>query len=217
MKEMNVVKIVGAVLVAALVIVAIKVITNHLYGNEGGEGAPEPAQQAAPAAPPAATKTAEKPAESPPAQPAAPAKEAAPAAPAEAPAAPAAAPAAPAAAPAAPAQTAAAGAGDADAGANLFKSHLCFACHSFEPGKNGAGPSLAGVYGRKAAQAPGFDYSAGLKNSGITWDEATIDKWVQGPQKVVSDAKMMLAKPVTDATDRANLIAYIKRESAKSK
>ncbi len=207
MKEMNVVKIVGAVLVAALVIVAIKVITNHLYGNEGGEGAPEPAQQAASAAPPAATKTAEKPAESPPAQPAAPAKEAAPAE----------APAAPAAAPAAPAQTAAAGGGDADAGANLFKSHLCFACHSFEPDKNGAGPSLAGVYGRKAAQAPGFDYSAGLKNSGITWDEASLDKWIQGPQKVVPDAKMMLAKPVTDPTDRANITAYLKRESSKSK
>lgn len=216
MKEMNVVKIVGAVLVAALVIVAIKVITNHLYGNEGGEGAPEPAQQAAPAAPPAPTKTAEKPAEARPAQPAAaaPAKEAAPAAPAEAPAAPAAAPAAPAAAPAAPAQ---AGAGDADAGANLFKSHLCFACHSFEPGKNGAGPSLAGVFGRKAAQAPGFDYSAGLKNSGVTWDEASLEKWIQGPQKMVPDAKMMLAKPVADPTDRANIIAYIKRESSKSK
>lgn len=200
MNEMNVVKIAGAILVAALVIQGIRVIPGHLFGNEGGEGAPTPTEQAAPAAPPAETKTAEKPAEAPPAKPA-PAKEAA--APAPAPA-------------AAPAQ-AAAGGGDADAGAGLFKSHLCFACHSFEAGKNGAGPSLAGVYGRKAAQAPGFDYSAGLKGSGITWDDASLDKWVQGPQKLVPDAKMMLAKAVTDATDRANLIAYIKRESSKSK
>ena len=200
MNEMNVVKIAGAILVAALVIQGIRVIPHHLYGTEGDEGAPAAAAQPAPAAAPAETKTAEKPAEAPPAQPA-PAKEAAPAA------------AAPAAAPA----QAAAGGGDADAGAAVFKSHLCFSCHSFEAGKNGAGPSLAGVYGRKAAQAPGFDYSAGLKGSGITWDDASIDKWVQGPQKVVSDAKMMLAKPVTDATERANLIAYIKRESSKSK
>lgn len=201
MNEMNVVKIAGAILFAALVIQGIRVIPHHLYGTEGGEGAPAATEQAAPAAAPAETKAAEKAAETPPAQPA-PAKEtAAPAAPAPA---------------AAPAQAAAAG-GDADAGAGLFKSHLCFACHSFEAGKNGAGPSLAGVYGRKAAQAPGFDYSAGLKNSGVTWDDASIDKWVQGPQKMVSDAKMMLAKPVTDAADRANLIAYIKRESSKSK
>lgn len=210
MKEMNAVKFVGAILVAALIVVAIKVVTNHIYGNEGGEGAPEQAQTAA--APPAETKSAEKPAQPAPAQPpaAAPAKEAAPAPAKEA------AP-APAAAPPAAAQTAAAGGGDAEAGAAVFKAHLCFACHSFESGKNGAGPSLAGVYGRKAAQAPGFDYSAGLKGSGVTWDDASIDKWVQGPQKLVSDAKMMLAKPVTDATERANLIAYIKQESSKSK
>ncbi len=98
----------------------------------------------------------------------------------------------------------------------MFKGHLCFACHSFEAGHNGAGPSLAGVFGRKAGQAPGFAYSDGVKNSGIIWNEESIGKWVQGPQAVVPDAKMMLAKPVTDPKERADLIAYIQRESAKA-
>ena len=47
-------------------------------------------------------------------------------------------------------------AGDAAAGEKVFKAHLCFACHKFEEGKNGVGPSLHGVFGRKAAQAAGY-------------------------------------------------------------
>jgi cytochrome c2 len=170
-------------------------VTNHLYGTEGEGGEAPPAATAEapakPEAPPAETKPAEaKPAEkaAAPAEKPAPAKEAA-----------------------------AAGGGDAAHGAQVFKDHLCFACHSFEPGKNGAGPSLAGVYGEKAGQVAGFNFSDALKNSGLTFDDATLDKWVQGPQKVVDGAKMMLAKPVTDAKDRADLIAYIKQESSKAK
>ena len=188
------IKILGAILLAAIVFQGIRVISNKMYEPEGEQAATE---QAAPA----------KPAEGAPA-------EAKPETPAPAPAKEAAAPSpAPASAPAAAAATAA---GDADAGSAVFKGHLCFACHSFEAGHNGAGPSLAGVFGRKAGQAPGFAYSDGLKNSGITWNEESIGKWVQGPQGVVPDAKMMLAKPVTDPKERADLIAYIKRESAKA-
>jgi len=106
-------------------------------------------------------------------------------------------------------------AGDAAAGAKVFKAHLCFACHKFEAGKNGVGPSLHGVFGRKAGEAPGYSYSDGLKNSGIVWTPENLDKWVQGPQKLVKGTKMMLAKPVTDAKDRENLIAYLQEESTK--
>ena len=189
------IKILGAILLAAIVYQGIRVVSNKMYEPEGEQAATE---QAAPAKPAEA-----KPETPAPAPAAAPAKEAAAPSPAPAPA--------PAAAPAA-----ATAAGDADAGSAMFKGHLCFACHSFEAGHNGAGPSLAGVFGRKAGQAPGFAYSDGLKNSGITWSEESIGKWVQGPQGVVPDAKMMLAKPVTDPKERADLIAYIKRESAKA-
>ena len=95
------------------------------------------------------------------------------------------------------------------------QAHLCFACHSFTPGQNGAGPSLAGVFGHQAGEVEGFDFSDALKNAKVTVDAAFLDKWLQGPQKVVPGTKMVLAKPVTDPTDRANLIAYIKEESAK--
>jgi len=106
-------------------------------------------------------------------------------------------------------------AGDPAAGEKVFKSHLCFSCHQFEAGKNGVGPTLHGVFGNKAAQAPGFAYSDGLKASGIVWTPENLDKWVQGPQAVVKDAKMILAKPVTDAKEREDLIAYIQQESTK--
>ena len=106
-------------------------------------------------------------------------------------------------------------AGDPAAGEKVFKAHLCFACHKFEAGKNGVGPSLHGVFGRKAGEAPGYTYSDALKNSGITWTPENLDKWVQGPQKMIPDVKMMLAKPVTDPKDRENLIAYIQQESTK--
>ena len=194
------IKILGAILLAAIVFQGIRVISNKMYEPEGEQAATE---QAAPAKPAEGAPAEAKPET--PAPAAAPAKEAAAPAPAPAPrhrhraAAP-----------------AAAAAGDADAGSAVFKGHLCFACHSFEAGHNGAGPSLAGVFGRKAGQAPGFAYSDGVKNSGITWNEESIGKWVQGPQAVVPDAKMMLAKPVTDPKERADLIAYIKRESAKA-
>ena len=106
-------------------------------------------------------------------------------------------------------------AGDAAAGEKVFKGHLCFACNKFEANKNGVGPSLHGVFGRAAGQAPGFDYSAGLKASGIVWTPDNLDKWLQGPQAMVKDAKMMLAKPVTDPKEREDLIAYIQQESTK--
>ncbi|MGB8274661.1 MAG: c-type cytochrome, partial [Alphaproteobacteria bacterium] len=118
--------------------------------------------------------------------------------------------------PTAEAKPAAAGAamgGDPAAGEAVFKSHLCFACHKFEPGKNGAGPSLAGVYGRAAGGSEGFAYSDALKGSGIVWTDDSLDKWVEGPKNVVAGTKMVLAKPVTDAKDRADLIAYIKKAS----
>ena len=106
-------------------------------------------------------------------------------------------------------------AGDPAAGEKVFKSHLCFACHKFEAGKNGVGPSLHGVFGRAAAQAPGFEYSDALKNSKVTWTPDNLDKWVQGPQQFIPSVKMILAKPVTAKQERDDLIAYIQQESTK--
>jgi cytochrome c len=98
------------------------------------------------------------------------------------------------------------GAGDAGRGKLVFDKR-CTGCHSMEI--NGEGPRLSGVYGRKAGSVPGFDYSQGLKNSGLTWNDATLEKWLSGPDSVIPDAKMDFYVP--KAGERRDLIAYFKR------
>ena len=67
-------------------------------------------------------------------------------------------------------------AGDAAKGAKVFKK--CKACHSIKAGKKKVGPSMFGVVGRKAGTAKGYRFSKAMKSSGLTWDEATLDKFV---------------------------------------
>lgn len=86
---------------------------------------------------------------------------------------------------------------------------ICSSCHAIEPGKNGIGPSLAGVFGRKAASAPGFNYSDALKKTDITWNDATLDKWLQAPMKMVPGTRMVFGG-ITDAGQRKQLVAYLK-------
>lgn len=103
---------------------------------------------------------------------------------------------------------------DAEAGAAVFKK--CAACHQVGPeAKNGLGPSLNCVVGAKAGMHEGYAYSDALKKSDITWDEAKLGEWVQGPSKVVPGTKMIFPAGVKDETDRANLIAYLKSQCAK--
>ena len=85
----------------------------------------------------------------------------------------------------------------------------CASCHSVQPGQHGIGPSLAGVYGTKAGDIAGYAFSAPLKASGLTWDDATLDKWLAGPMKLVPGTKMTYAG-ISDPAQRAELIAYLK-------
>jgi cytochrome c len=96
-------------------------------------------------------------------------------------------------------------AADADAGKTVFNK--CKACHQVD--KNAVGPHLGDLLGRKAGSVEGYKYSDALKNSGITWDEAALDKWLQGPAKDVPGTKMIFAG-IKDEADRANLIEYLK-------
>ena len=100
---------------------------------------------------------------------------------------------------------AAAMAADAENGKTVFNK--CKACHQVD--KNAVGPHLGGVVGRKAASVEGFAYSDALKKSGLTWDEATLDKWLQAPSKLVPGTKMIFAG-IKDDGERADLIAYLK-------
>ncbi len=96
---------------------------------------------------------------------------------------------------------------DANAGKAVFRAQ-CALCHSAEPGDNGGaqGPNLNGVFGRHSAANPQFGYTAALKASGLTWDEATLNRFLSSPTSVVPGSAMVI--PVADNADRANVIAY---------
>lgn len=101
-------------------------------------------------------------------------------------------------------------AGDAAAGKATFSK--CAICHSVEAGQNKIGPSLAGVVGRKSGTLAGFNYSPAMKASNLTWDEATLDKWLTAPKALVPGTKMIFAG-LPAAADRANVIAYLAQGS----
>jgi cytochrome c len=108
------------------------------------------------------------------------------------------------------AQTAWAGgpAGDAGRGETLYEA--CQVCHSLD--KNDVGPRHRGVFGRKAASLPDYDYSDALKSANIVWNEEALDKWLTDPQAVAPGVKMFLH--LDNPQDRADVIAYL-RERAK--
>ena len=86
---------------------------------------------------------------------------------------------------------------------------VCKACHSIEPGKNGIGPSLAGIWGEKAGLVPGFEFSEAMKSSGLTWNQATLDRYLTDPRGVVPGTKMAFGG-VADAAKRQAIIDYLR-------
>ena len=107
---------------------------------------------------------------------------------------------------AAPAAKGGGGGGDASRGKALYQA--CAACHSID--ENDVGPKHRGVVGRRAGSIPDYGYSAALKASGITWDEATLDRWLINPSALVPGTKMFFK--IDDAQARADLIAYLKEQ-----
>ena len=99
-----------------------------------------------------------------------------------------------------------AGDGDAIRGDTVYQR--CLACHGLAG--NRVGPKHCGLFGRKAGTAPGYQYSAAMKKYGVTWDEATIDHFIENPLKVVPGTKMGYAG-IKDPQERADLIAYLKK------
>ena len=98
---------------------------------------------------------------------------------------------------------------DAAAGEQVFKK--CKICHQIGEGaKNMVGPVLNGVVGRKAGAIEGYSYSDANKNSGITWDEATLKVYLKNPRQKVPGTKMVFPG-LTSETDIDNVIAYLKQ------
>lgn len=102
-------------------------------------------------------------------------------------------------------------AGNVERGATAARA--CMACHSFAPGRHMTGPSLAGVWGRKAGDAPGFGrYSDALKRSAMAWNEKNLDAWLKNPSALIP-GNTMAFDGVADAAARADLLAYLQAVS----
>ena len=98
-------------------------------------------------------------------------------------------------------------AADPAAGEKIFKAQ-CGICHAVVAGQNRIGPTLFGVVGRPAGSVPGFNYTADHKKLGVTWDAATLDKYLANPRAMVPDTSMVYAGLKDDA-ERADLVAYL--------
>jgi cytochrome c len=96
--------------------------------------------------------------------------------------------------------------GDAARGEARFQD--CAACHRLDAGANNVGPSLHGIFTRKAGEFADFRYSPAMKRSGIVWTPQTLEQFIADPQAMVPGNRMPFAG-ITDASDRADLIAYL--------
>lgn len=97
--------------------------------------------------------------------------------------------------------------GDVEAGKKAFAK--CKACHQLEAGKKGVGPSLAGVFGRKAGTVEDFKYSDAMKNKGITWNEETLAAYLADPKGYIPGNKMVFPG-IKKEKELADVIAYLK-------
>ena len=99
--------------------------------------------------------------------------------------------------------------GNPERGRDLYESR-CIGCHSLDA--NRIGPSHRGVFGRKAGSVEGFTYSPAVKGSAVVWDQDTLTRWLTNPQEVIPGQRMNFR--VSQPQDRADIVAYLRRESA---
>jgi glucose/arabinose dehydrogenase/cytochrome c2 len=104
---------------------------------------------------------------------------------------------------------------DAAAGKVLFRQQ-CSLCHSAEPNDGGGaqGPNLNEVFGRRAGGGTNFSYTKPMRESGLTWNAATLERFLNSPTTVVPGSAMVVAVP--DKSERDNLIAYFNAVKEKS-
>ena len=95
---------------------------------------------------------------------------------------------------------------DPDSGRGLFERR-CTGCHALDGLK--AAPPLRGVFGKSVGRNPQFPYSDALKNARVSWDEATLDRWLADPEAVVPGNDMSFR--LDNAAERADIVAYLKQ------
>jgi cytochrome c len=97
---------------------------------------------------------------------------------------------------------------EVDVGERLFRQR-CASCHGTQPGQNRIGPHLAQLSGRRAGSVEGARYSPALRDAGLTWDEATLDRFLASPRTAVPGTTMSFSVPTE--TQRRSLIAFLLR------
>ena len=94
-------------------------------------------------------------------------------------------------------------------GKKVFKK--CVACHSLQEGKNKIGPSLYNLIDRKAGLVEGYKYSKAMKNSGVVWDEESLDEFLIKPRKFIPKTKMSF-RGIKNKSLRDDLISFLKQK-----
>jgi cytochrome c len=97
-----------------------------------------------------------------------------------------------------------------DPGAQVFRA--CVACHTLKPDEgNRAGPTLHGIFGRRIATLPGYNFSAALKQLDIVWTPVTLTKLFEvGPANYTPGTKMPEQR-IDAPEDRAALVEFLER------
>jgi cytochrome c len=104
--------------------------------------------------------------------------------------------------------TGAAGGGDGQ----LVFNNACRTCHTVKQGDNRLGPNLSGIIGRKAGSLPDYNnYSSSMKNAGVTWDKATLDRFIADPDAVVPGHNMKPFGGIASAEERAKIVAFLEK------
>jgi cytochrome c len=99
------------------------------------------------------------------------------------------------------------------ADSQLAFNNVCRTCHTLKEGDNRLGPNLHNIIGRKAGSVPEYAYSSAMKDANLTWDKATLDRFIANPDQVVPGNKMKPYGGLTSAEERAKIIAFLEANS----
>jgi len=102
---------------------------------------------------------------------------------------------------------------DAGGSAQIVFNTYCRQCHSMREGDNRLGPSLHGIFGEEAGQVKGYANYSGSLQQNITWDEATLDKFLTDATSIAPNTNMIYPG-VADAAKRKKIIDFLKSNGA---
>ncbi len=102
---------------------------------------------------------------------------------------------------------------DAAADGKLLFNNACRTCHSVNEGDNRLGPSLADIVGRPSGSIEGVNYSSALANGAVTFDAATLDRFIENPDAVAPGHGMKPFGGISSPEERAAIIAFLRAPS----